>query len=180
MSLGADRMRQVVEPRVPEGYVLRGYRPGDEDGWSELLVLAGFTEWNRARVDEKLRAEGRREGSRVVSLGERIAASTFASRRDAPVPAGELDFVASHPDHRNRGLGRAVCASVVRFFSERGYDSVVLFTDDDRLPAISLYLSLGFVPQMTRDDMASRWEAVTEKLTEATAQPGKRYRTHRS
>ena len=167
MTLAEEEMRQVAEPRVPGGYALRGYRPGDEKGWSELLLLCGFDEWGRdLTTDEYLRDPERREGSRVVVRSEQIVAATFASRQDTPVRAGVLDYVVSHPDHRNQGLGRAVCADVVGFFAGRGYDSVTLLTDDWRLPAIKVYLWLGFEPQMTRDDMPGRWAAVMGKLAE--------------
>ena len=108
----------------------------------------------------------RREGSRVVSLGRDIVAATFASPQQFPSRAGVLDYVVSHPNHRGKGLGRAVCTAVLRFFVDRGYESVVLLTDDWRLPAIGLYLSLGFVPEMTRGDMPSRWKAVMARLEE--------------
>ena len=38
------------------------------------------------------------------------------------------------------------------------------FTDDWRLPAIGLYLSMGFEPQMTREDMPRRWESIRRNL----------------
>ena len=48
----------------------------------------------------------------------------------------------------------------------RGYypSTVILYTDDWRLEAIGLYLSLGFEPQMTRDDMPDRWSDIMQKL----------------
>ena len=56
----------------------------------------------------------------------------------------------------------------MRFFRERGYRRIRLLTDDWRLPAISLYLSLGFEPEMTRPNMPGRWQEVRKKLAEAT------------
>ena len=93
----------------------------------------------------------------------RIVASTFASWQEMG-RIGVLDYVACHPDHRGRGLGRAVCLGVLGFFAERGYESVSLTTDDVRLPAIALYLSLGFTPDMTRGDMPGRWEKIMRQL----------------
>ena len=164
MLVGADRVRLLPEVTLPQGYVLRGYLPGDEDGWAAVLRLGGFTDWERDRIDTFLVGPERREGSRVVSLDGQIVAATFASRGNRPAGSGVLDFVVSHPDHRGKGLGRAVCTAVLRFLVDRGYAAVTLQTDDWRLPAISLYLSLGFVPQMTREDMPSRWEAVRHQI----------------
>jgi hypothetical protein len=41
---------------------------------------------------------------------------------------------------------------------------MILLTDDWRLPAIGLYLSLGFVPRMTHKDMPDRWDAIMQRL----------------
>ena len=57
-----------------------------------------------------------------------------------------------------------VCTEVVRGLIEKGYDNVVLYTDDWRLPAIGLYLSMGFEPRMDREDMPKRWERIRAKL----------------
>ena len=165
MSITAQKVQRLGDVAVPEGYALRGYQPGDEDGWMTLLNLGGFgTPWDRKRLDEYLSDQERREGSRIVAHNNEIAAATFASRREEPVRVGVLDYVVSHPDHRNNGLGRAVCTAVLKFFVDSGYETVTLTTDDWRLPAIKVYISLGFEPQMTREDMPSRWRTATGKL----------------
>ncbi len=79
---------------------------------------------------------------------------------------GVLDFVVTHPDHRSRGLGRATCTAVSKFFIDLGCKSVSLLTDDWRLPAIYLYLSLGFKPVMNRIDMPERWATIYKNLKE--------------
>ena len=141
---------------------------GDEDGWLALLLAAGFEEWDRPRVDEYLTDPERREGSSVIVEGDTMVAATFATRiyRDG-VELALLDYVISSPDRRRLGLGRAVCTAVARFHVERGYPAVSLFTDDWRLPAIGLYLSLGFEPDMHREDMPGRWDAIRAKLASA-------------
>lgn len=164
MTAQASQLRLLPDVGVPDGYILRKYKPGDEDSWVDLLQFGGFTKWDHARMDEFLSSEERREGSRVVACGEQIVAATFASRRDVPKSIGVLDFVVSHPDHRGNGLGRAVCTAVSKFLAEQGYDEVNLHTDDWRLEAISLYFSLGFQPDMTSDDMPSRWAAIMKNL----------------
>ena len=75
-----------------------------------------------------------------------------------------MDFVISHPDARRLGLGRAVCTAVVKYLFGRGYSNVILWTDNWRIPAIAMYLSMGFEPNMNRGDMPERWERVMEDL----------------
>ena len=165
MLISASRARQLPESEVPDGYELRGYLRGDEDSWVDLFNTGGFgSSWDRARFDEYMTAPERKEGSRVVAKGDRIVAATFASAEVDTDCTGRVDFVVSHPEVRGLGLGRAVCSGVVRYLISRGYANVILYTDDWRLPAIGLYLSMGFEPQMTRMDMPGRWRRVTEQL----------------
>ena len=95
------------------------------------------------------------------------------ARRGCPkFEVGLLDFVVTHPDHRGKGLGRATCTSVAKFLvghraQHRGHQSVGLQTDDWRLPALHIYLTMGFKPVMNRDDMPERWASVYHLLKEA-------------
>ena len=174
------QLRMVIDgasvgclPDVPlsDGYVMRSYQNGDESSWAETLQACGFERWNDAEVLAYLEDAERLEGSRVVENEGRIVAGTFASRNthdasNTNSPEGLLDFVVTHPDHRGKKLARATCTEVAKFFVHFGCQSVSLFTDDWRLPAIHLYLSLGFKPVMNRDDMPRRWDAIYDKLKE--------------
>ena len=171
---------------IPDGYELRGYLPGDEDSWVDLYNAGGFgTPWDRARFDEYMTEPERKEGSRIIARsaractmaepalekagGDRILAATFASVEVGMDRTGRVDFVVSHPEVRGLGLGRAVCSGVVRYLIDKGYDNVILYTDDWRIPAIGLYLSMGFEPQMNRSDMPGRWQRVMEQLVARSA-----------
>lgn len=165
MTARAEALRGLPDVPLPDAHELRPYRPGDEPGWLHLLQTVGFEEWDRARLDAYLEDPERREGSRVVVEGGIVVAATFASRTTLDdVALGVLDYVAGSPERRGRGLGRAVCTAVARFQIGRGYPAVTLSTDDWRLPAIGLYLSLGFEPDMHREDMPGRWDAINAQL----------------
>ncbi|MEW6751253.1 MAG: GNAT family N-acetyltransferase [Candidatus Latescibacterota bacterium] len=157
----ADHLPPV---ELPAGYELRAYRPGDEAGWARVLRLAGFREWSAAQCREYLQEPTRRRGSHLATYRNRPVAVTFATPHPQERGVGLLDYVATHPDHRDRHLGLAVCTAVMRFFLADGRPLVRLLTDDWRLPAIRLYLNLGFAPVMTRIDMPARWEAIYAQL----------------
>ena len=170
-----DRLPDVP---LPAGYVIRPCRPGDTASWADALRAGGFQSWGEEQVLEFLESAERQEGSRVVEQGGRIVAATFATRISNrlsmdlvgggdPSKEGALDYVVTHPDHRGLGLGRATCTEVSRFLVARGHKTVSLSTDDWRLPAIHIYLSMGFRPVMNRNDMPARWAAVCEKLKES-------------
>ena len=98
--------------------------------------------------------------------------SPVTGKPGEPRREGVLDYVATHPDHQGRGLGRATCAAVSRYLVAQGCAMVSLLTDDWRLAAIHLYLSLGFEPVMNRDDMPERWARVMEGLGRSGDQGG--------
>ena len=165
MVITAEQARRMPEPVLPPGYELRGYRQGDEDSWGDAINTGDFYGiWDRARFDEYIRDPERMEGSRLVAKDGQVVAATFASIEQEALKAGRVDYVVSRPEYRGLGLGRVVCTEVVRHLIEKGYANVVLYTDDWRLPAIGLYLSMGFEPRMDREDMPERWERIRAKL----------------
>ncbi len=176
MVIGAAGVRGMPDVAVPKGYVVRGYREGDVATLAEALQAVGFRNCGVDRVLETLEDADRRAGSALVENQGAIVAVTFASRTSAsqanpvtgrpgePRREGLLDYVATHPEHQGRGLGRATCTAVSRYLVERGCETVQLLTDDWRLPAIHLYLSMGYQPVMGRSDMPERWAAVISEL----------------
>ena len=166
MSITARQAALIPPWTPPPGYTLRGYQEGDIAQWSELLLLVGFDEWWPERLRDKgITAPERREGSRLIVYNdEQIVACTMASQHSVQPPVGALDFVSAHPAHSGKGLGYGVCAAVTEYLVGRGYERVVLHTDDWRLPAIKTYLNMGFQPQIIEPDMPERWRKVCEQL----------------
>ena len=182
MVIDEVAVHRLPDVPLPAGYVMRACRTGDAPSWADTLQKGGFTDWTEDRVLEHLEDPERREGSRVVEYNGEIVSATFASRisiqackTTRPTPKSEvgvLDFVVTHPDHRGNCLGRATCTSVVKFLVAQGcpkgsLQTVSLKTDDWRLPAIHIYLSMGFKPVLNRDDMPDRWATVYQMLKEA-------------
>ena len=188
-------MRLTVEPesnvqvsKVPSGYELRGYQSGDELAWANLINQGGFGQkFTAKRVAEYMESSERRAGSSIVVKKGVILAATFATIQEEADNLSSLDYVVSHPDYRGLGFGRIVCEAVVKYFVEIGRNDVILHTDDWRLPALGLYLSMGFVPNLicstdihlkppddpndrhfveSQKDILKRWDAVKKKLGE--------------
>lgn len=164
MYLSAESFATLPPWNPPDGYIMRGYQLGDEDGWLHLMALAGFNGWDRVKFDSYLAVPERREGSRVVVCGNEIVAATFASQRSVEPPVGALDYIIGHPEHKGKQLGCSVCAAVIRYLVSCRYERIVLSTDDWRLPALKTYLKLGFLPNLCREDMPDRWRAIYQKL----------------
>ena len=170
---------QMVWPRsgarppdvtLPAGYSLRGFQAGDEAGYLRVMHLAGFAYWNMEYMQSALRAclpEGLffvvHDGSR------RVVATAMAGHgpSDLHPYGGELGWVAGDPEHKGRGLGRAVCSAALRRLLQAGYSEIYLKTDDFRVPALKVYLDMGFRPLLFAPDMKPRWEAIMARLGRA-------------
>lgn len=153
--------------RAPQGYLLRTYRPGDEEPFYTLMDKAGFGLWDAEKLrpwQEKILPEG--WFVIVEQASGRLVATTMAVHNVTELNpgGGELGWVAADPAHAGRGLGLAVCAAVTGRLVQAGYPVLYLMTDDFRLPAIKTYLKLGWTPWLFREGMAERWQAVCETL----------------
>lgn len=152
---------------VSEGYALRIYAPGDDNGFFELMDRAGFPGWNPPILQSWLQKV--LPGGFYFAVernGETLAATAMACHNPSPLHpfGGTLSCVAVAPEHRGRGLGRTVSAAATRRLLNGGYTDIYMETDDWRLPAISIYLKMGWVPFLFQPDMPGRWRAVSEKL----------------
>ncbi|MFC3118025.1 GNAT family N-acetyltransferase [Jhaorihella thermophila] len=62
------------------------------------------------------------------------------------VDEAELLTIATHPDHRRRGLARAAMRDWMTRAAEMGARRAFLEVASDNLPAVALYESEGFAP----------------------------------
>ena len=77
-----------------------------------------------------------------------------------PGHVGNLHMVGTAEDCKGLGGGRAVCTEVVRYFQKHEITLAFLNTDDFRIPAIKIYLGLGYRPYLYEDGMVDRWQAL--------------------
>ena len=169
-----SRLASPPEARVPAGYRLRQYRPEDREGYLRLMARAGFKDWTGAQLDRELNCilPGGFFVIEPAAGGAVVATARAAHNPGGNRPfAGALHWVAADPDHAGRGLGRAAAAAAAALLLARGYRRIQLLTDDWRLPALKIYLTMGFVPALCAPDMAERWRVVCGKLGHAFA-PG--------
>lgn len=155
----------VDVPQVPEGYVLRELRSGDEVPYDDLFHLA-FVDDGRFAETVGRALDG---GFFVVEhlASQELVASCVAMRGSSSprhVEAGQLGWLVTDPSHTRKGLGRIVSASVTNRLMAEGYQSPFLGTEDFRIPAIAIYLMLGWRPHIYRDDMESRWRSIFANL----------------
>ncbi len=78
--------------------------------------------------------------------------------------AGQLSWLVTDPAHTCKGLGMIVAASVTNRLAANGFRRPYLGTEDFRIAAVSIYLTLGWRPFIYRDDMHARWRAIFARL----------------
>jgi mycothiol synthase len=153
---------------APAGSVdVRLARPDDADALGALMAAAfPEMEWSAERVRKDLLDAADVVATYVVEGAGGLIGTASARYWIEKFPdEGYVHWVAIDPARRGQGLLQALMARVMQKFADDGKASVVLETDDIRLPAITAYLGEGFVP-VYRDEGGheQRWSAVFSNL----------------
>lgn len=72
--------------------------------------------------------------------------------------------VAVHPDHRSRGIGRALTSAGINFARSRNAQAIWLHVRADNGPAVHIYQSLGFLERTRRTTWHARSEPYERRL----------------
>ncbi|MFT5679240.1 MAG: mycothiol synthase [Myxococcota bacterium] len=142
-------------PDLPRGYTLRvGV---DRAAFASTQAAIGFevTDAAWSRLVEQL-AAGAMVFAETTDTHEPVAVAAAEHCADGWVEPG---WVAVAPVHRGAGLGLAVCTALTRHLLSHGHHRLIGSTQDHRLAALRIYLTLGFQPVL-RPEKAARWQAV--------------------
>ena len=155
--------------RLPEGYRLERAREGFEATWAGIINAAfGDENWTAASCREQFSGHERfeHEGMFFAVSPEGEAVATAFAWLDTPDErvCGRVHWVGSLPEHRGKGLGRAVTLAVLHYFRASSFARAFLETESYRLPAIRLYLSLGFEPTPRDAEHEECWREIMEKI----------------
>ena len=155
-------------PTLPSGYELRAARSDDDQAIAEVMASAFGSDWSVARVHEALLdAEDVTATFVVAARGVPVATASARLMPEVYPGSGYLHWVAVHADHRGKHLGRVVSLAVLQAFREVGCRDAVLETDPPRLPAIRLYLGLGFRPVQVAPEHEAVWRSILAELEKA-------------
>lgn len=134
-----------MEIKLPEGYTIRTYQPGDEDAWADMEYAIGDFPSREAALTlfaERYLAAPERIFFAIAANGE-IVGSAIADRRHGNIRA--LNWVIVSDAHQRKGIGKALCQTCLRLFRrEDNALPVYLHTQPWSWKAILLYISLGF------------------------------------
>ena len=154
-------MSDIPGPNVPSQYALRVIRHDEKFKWAELCDKAFNSSHDFISVVED-KAGYVEDGVFVIADGDRLVATGTAMCNHAhPEGFGYVHMIAADSCYSGQKLGYEITAAVLRRLRDDGFERAELTTDDFRLPAIKIYRSLGFVPDLAVDDtMRARWESI--------------------
>lgn len=129
----------------------RTFRRGlDESRITEVLSDAFAwdipTNWDRTLLSGYLTAHWFDPRGLVVyeDAGEVLGTALIKLGRNESGTFGEFLFIAVAPKAERRGIGRQLIEAGLRYLASHAVPKAVLYVDAANLPAIRLYLSLGF------------------------------------
>ena len=121
------------------------------EGVAELEALCFSQPWSKNSL-ELLTKEGIGVGmvcskdGHVCAYGGMIVA----------VDEGQITNIATHPDYRRQGYGRAVVEALIKYAKFNGLDSISLEVRESNKAAIELYSKLGFKVEGKRKDFYTK------------------------
>ena len=161
-------LKNLPRLQCPDGYHIRTYRKGDEAYWA-LIMDTTFVDIGRTVQDTYDNVINQPNfdpnGFCFVShKGIPIGTACGWNRCICGKLVGYIDMLAVLPEHTGHKLGKWLTVFLLYYFRTQHVTSVMLDTDDFRLPAIKNYINLGFVPTYLRENHVRRWENIFQKL----------------
>lgn len=166
LRLEKDDLEHVPVIPLPEGYVLRTFREGDEVGIARVYAESMLGNETPEAVRKTIMEHPCYTPQRVfvVEHAGTLAGTAAAWIANGNPGVGYLHMVGTLPEHRGRRLGSILTIAAIEYSRNEGFTRQQLATDEWREPALRMYLDLGYDPLITDDTHPARWEALVEKL----------------
>ncbi len=137
-----EKRKRIYPERLAERHL---------DGVAQLERLCFSQPWSRNSL-ELLTREGIGVGVACSCDGQICAYGGMM----CAVDEGQITNIATHPDYRRRGYGRAVVEALIKYAKNNGLDSISLEVRESNRAAIDLYASLGFKVEGKRKDFYTK------------------------
>jgi len=161
---------------LPSGFSLRFYELGDEEAWVDIHREADLfgtfsldTFWGQFGTDRDLL---RQRQVYLLDSQDRPIGTTSAWFQPGDPGLGRIHWVAIRPEYQGQGLAKPMLSCVCDCFQTLGHTRAYLTTSTSRVPAICLYFSYGFLPDLAGTARREDWQdflARTEDAPRAAA-----------
>lgn len=163
-------LRQIFDVGTPEGYEIVTYRHSYGRAWHGIIEDSYGSEfptdvkYRNIIGDPFFSPEGF-----FFAIHKNILVGTSYARikKEDELRQGWLYMLGVVREHQGHGLGHALTTRVLLFLRNKGYGTCILYTDDERLPAIKVYLNLGFKAKYKDQTHRTRWITIYRKLEKA-------------
>lgn len=156
---------EVRAPAIPQGFEIRGFRPGaDEADWctvrnAAFSKLKGSETPITPEMVAKMPSDSDYLEGGMMILYENdkpvgVVRGTDDEYEESPIM--NIGPLAILPEYQGKGLGRVLLRAAIKFSKEKGYKRCVLCVNADNEQAKALYLQEGF--QQTEGVVCYRYE----------------------
>jgi len=159
----------LLTPQPIPGYTVQVLTPELDEQWIEIHreAVPSFPASDLVTWLERYRSLALKDGILVVtddSTEQPVAtAGSIDYDKDGMFPkGGQLAWVATVPEHQKHGLATWLSALVTKRLIDENFENIFLCTGDDLLPAISVYLRLGYLPCLYASDQPDRWGEICD------------------
>jgi len=144
----------LPDPTLPDGYRIRAARGPDEAAaLAEIHVAAFGATWRPELYRRYMTAPGyAAEREFVVVASDDTFAAFTVTWHDALNRTGLLEPVGTHPDHRRRGLGKALVLHAMHQMKAAGMTHATVANAGTNEASRALYQACGFTPWHVIDD----------------------------
>jgi ribosomal protein S18 acetylase RimI-like enzyme len=146
----------LAEPVVPDGYVIRAVGGLDEASALAEVHAASFgSTWTPKMYRKVMQSPGyAAEREFIVEAADGTFASFTMTWHDQVNRTGLLEPVGTHPDHRRRGLGKALVLSAMRKMAAEGMKYATVVNEGTNEASRHLHRACGFKPWHLLDGFA--------------------------
>jgi hypothetical protein len=157
------------EWNLPKGYTMLS--PNEEidlSEWAELLNNdKDFGKWTPERVKTDIVDQmiAPNAGTLLYYGGRLVGCCSTVDKSTKRKKIGVGMWLMLDPAHRGfKGLAHALSYRTLAFFVVAGYDKIYAYTDEKRLSAIYLYLTIGAIPAYDSISSYFKWRKVFKRL----------------
>ncbi|MFC1592167.1 GNAT family N-acetyltransferase [Thermodesulfobacteriota bacterium] len=167
LSLMLDDLQTLPPVSLETGYTVRTLEAAGEENYLQVMRVSLEENADHAWFAENFLLHPAYDPHNQLIIykdKEPVAAATAWQTRCRGAAVGLLHMVGVVREQQGRGLGRRLVLLALHRLQKRGFSAAMVSTQDDRLPALQLYLSLGFRPLCLHRSHKRRWQAVRSRL----------------
>lgn len=151
--LNSVRLSESADPHTQDGYTIRAVRGIAEAGAVAEVHAASFgSTWTPEMYEKVMQLPGyAAEHEFVVEDTDGVLVAFAVTWHDQLNRTGLFEPVGTHPDHRNRGLGRSLLLFAMGEMAAAGMEHATVVNEGTNDASRALYSSVGFVPRYLLD-----------------------------